>query len=97
VHAFALHGACVPADVCSSTRVWTGNSLVVLAASALVVYAFRRASATTDGMFGVLVSFVNVAQVVVSNTVALTPRTQLAVTTTRSAALCAPFSRCSRV
>lgn len=75
VHAFALHGACVPADVCSSTQVWIGNLLVLVGACALVIYVFKRTTTTTDGMFGVLVSFFNVAYIVASNTVVLAPST----------------------
>jgi hypothetical protein len=71
VHAFSLHDVCVPKDVCSDTVVWVGNTVVVLACAAFVLYLFLRKSATSDGLLKVLVSFCNIAQVVVSNSIEL--------------------------
>jgi hypothetical protein len=73
-HAFALHGACVPFDVCSTANVWIGNSLALVGCVAFVVYSlFLRKSATSDGLVKVIVSFCNIAQVVIGNSIALAP------------------------
>jgi hypothetical protein len=73
VHAFSLYDACVSKETCSSAVVWVGNTLVVVACGALVLYLFVRKSATSDGLLKVIVAFCNIAQVVVSNSIALVP------------------------
>jgi predicted outer membrane repeat protein len=73
VHAFSLHDACVPKEACSDEVVWVGNTVVVVVCAAFVLYLFLRKSATSDGLLKVLVSFSNIAQVVVSNSIALGP------------------------
>jgi hypothetical protein len=72
-HAFAMKSACVPESVCTPTRVWLGNAAVVTAALALVLYTLLRASAKSDGLIKVFVAFCNIAQVVLSNSLALAP------------------------
>jgi hypothetical protein len=73
-HAFAMHGACVPLDVCSPTQVWIGNSIVIVGCALFVIYSLLlRKSATSDGLVKVIVAFCNIAQVVIANSIALAP------------------------
>lgn len=69
-HAFALNGACVLP--CSPAQVWAGNAIVAFVCAIGVIYTLARTSATSDGLVKVIVAFCNIAQVVISNTIALT-------------------------